>query len=114
MKKLAVLVLVALLGFGSASAQRNGDRRQMSVEQKVSNLKKELNLTDEQTAKVTVLYTDFEKKVKSAGENSREQMKSEREELEKQVQALLTDEQKKTYQEMQAKRSGGKGKGQRR
>lgn len=41
-------------------------------------------------------------------------MNSERAELEKQVQALLTDEQKKMYQEMQAKRSGGKGKGQRR
>ena len=51
--KLAVLVLVALLGFGSASAQRNGGRRKMSVEQQVSNLKKELNLTDEQTEKWT-------------------------------------------------------------
>lgn len=50
---LAVLVLVALLGFGSASAQRNGGRRKMSAEQQVSNLKKELNLTDEQTEKGT-------------------------------------------------------------
>ena len=86
----------------------------MSVEQQVSNLKKELNLTDEQTAQVTVIYTDFEKQMKSAGETSREQMRSQREELEKQVQALLTDEQKKLYQEMKTKRSGDKQQGQRR
>lgn len=70
MKKLTVLALVAILGFGCASAQRNGGgRRQMSVEQQVSNLKKELNLTDKQTEKITVLYTDFKKKMKSAGEH---------------------------------------------
>ncbi len=85
----------------------------MSVEQQVSNLKKELNLTDKQTEKIMVLYTDFKKKMKSAGEKSREQINSKRKELEKQVQALLTDEQKKTYQKMQTKRYGGKEKGRR-
>ena len=50
--------------------------------------------------------------MKSAGENSREQMNSNPKELDEQVQALLTDKQKKTYQEMQTKRSSYMGKGQ--
>lgn len=62
MKKSTVLALVAILGFGCTSAQKNGVRRQMSVPQQVNKLKKELKLTDEQTENITVLYTDFKKK----------------------------------------------------
>lgn len=73
---------------------------------------KELNLTDDQTQKVTALYTEFEKKMKEAGQGSREQMRTQREKLNQQVEALLTDEQKKVFQEKQAQRRGsGKGQG---
>ena len=46
--------------------------------------------------------------MKDAREKTREEMRAEREELDKQVQALLTEEQQKTYQELQSKR-GPKG-----
>lgn len=113
MKKMVLLVAVALMGCGLANAQqRGGGRPQMSVEDQVKNLKKELNLTDDQTQKVTALYTDFEKKMKEAGQGSREQMRAQREKLNQQVEALLTDEQKKVFQEKQAQRRGpGKGQG---
>lgn len=109
MKKAMLLVAVALMSFGTISAQRGGGRPQMSVEDQVKQLKEELNLTDDQTKKVTTLYTDFEKKMKEAGEGSREQMRAEREKLNQQVEALLTDEQKKTFQQVRAQRGGGRG-----
>lgn len=108
MKKLFIMALIAVCGFGSMSAQ-GGGRQRMSVEEQVSNLKKELNLTDEQTEKVTALYTEFHKKMKEAGRESRETMRSEREKLDKSVEALLTDEQKAAFEKMQANRRGGGG-----
>lgn len=106
MKKLIVLTAVALLGFGSLSAQRTGGHQRLTVEEQVGNLKKELNLTDEQTEKITVLYTDYRKKMQEAGEGSREKMRGEREKLDKQVEALLTDEQKTAFQKMRQQRRG--------
>ena len=50
----------------------------MSVEEQVSNLKKELSLTDEQTKQVTALYTDFQNKTQKG---DREQMRTERDKL---------------------------------
>ena len=81
----------------------------MTVEDRVNNLKKELCLTDSQATKITVLYTDFQKKRQNGGETSREQMRSEREELNKQIESILNDEQKVTYRNMQTQRKGGQG-----
>lgn len=58
--------------------------------------------------KITALYTDFEKKRVAGSEASREQMRAERQELDKQVSAVLTDTQKAKLDEMRkARRSGG-------
>lgn len=111
MRKMVLLAFVAVLGLGSVAAQqRNGGRPRMSVEEQVNRLKNELKLTDEQTKKVTALYTDFQKKQdeKSKDEQpSREQMRSEREKLNKEIESLLTDEQKKTFKQMQNRQRGG-------
>ncbi|MGM9798856.1 MAG: hypothetical protein ACI3ZY_15010 [Parabacteroides sp.] len=112
MKKWIVLVAAMLLSLGNVSAQqRGGGRQQMSVEEQVSNLKKELSLTDEQTEKVTTLYTDFQKKMQAG---DREQMRTEREKLNTQIEALLTDEQKAAFQKSktQMQGRGGSGRGQ--
>ena len=117
MKKFALLTVLALLGFGSMSAQRGDKRPQMSVEQRVEKLKKELNLTDDQVKQVTTLYTDFQKKMQSAEKGNREQMRAERDKLNKQVEAVLTDEQKKSFKKMQTQRpqrQKGQWQGQRR
>lgn len=111
MKRLVVLTAIALMGFGTMFAQRGGGRHRMSVEEQVSNLKKELSLTDEQTKKVTALYTDFQNKMKEAEGDSREKMRSEREKLDKQVEALLTDDQKKAFQQMKSQHQRGPGQG---
>ena len=109
MKRLATLALAALLGLGCASAQKKGDRPQPpTAEEQVAELKTQLSLTDEQTEKITTLFTENEAKMKDAREKTREEMRAEREELDKQVQALLTKDQQKTYQELQSKR-GPKG-----
>lgn len=107
MKKFTLLTVLALLGFGSMSAQRGDKRPQMSVEQRVEKLKKELNLTDDQVKQVTTLYTDFQKKMQSAEKGNREQMRAERDKLNKQVEAVLTDEQKKSFKKMQTQRPQG-------
>ncbi len=107
MKKIALLAVVTFIGFGSLSAQRENGRPRMSVGQQVENLKKELALTDEQTKEVTALYTDFQKKMQGTERGDREQMRAEREKLNKQVEAVLTDEQKKAFQNMQKQRRQG-------
>ena len=80
----------------------------MTVEQQVAQMTKMLDLTAEQQKKITALYTDFEKKRVAGSETSREQMRAERQELDKQVSAVLTDTQKAKLDEMRkARRSGG-------
>lgn len=80
----------------------------MTVEQQVAQMTKMLDLTAEQQKKITALYTDFEKKRVAGSEASREQMRAERQELDKQVSAVLTDTQKAKLDEMRkARRSGG-------
>lgn len=57
--------------------------------------------------KITAIYTDFEQKRKADAEVSREQMPAERQELDKQVNAVLTDTQKAKYEKMKKARRGG-------
>lgn len=109
MKKAILLSAVALLSFSSVNAQRGNGRQRMTVEERVDNLKKELCLTDSQATKITVLYTDFQKERKNGGDISREQMRSRREELNKQIEGVLSDEQKAKYRNMQTQRKGGQG-----
>ncbi|MGM9734083.1 MAG: hypothetical protein ACI3YT_08200 [Prevotella sp.] len=109
MKKIMILAVAVLMGVGSMSAQRGGGRQKMTVEQMVNNMAKELDLTADQQKKITAIYTDFEQKRKSGAETSREQMRADRQELDKQVNAVLTDAQKAKYEEMKkARRGGGK------
>lgn len=107
MKKIMILAVAVLMGVGSISAQRGGVRPRMTVEQQVANMTKELDLTADQQKKITAIYTDFEQKRKAGAEVSREQMRAERQELNKQVNAVLTDTQKAKYEKMKKARRGG-------
>ena len=97
MKKILFLALVALLGVHTADAQRKGGTR--TPEQIVENLDKKLNLTDEQEKQITTLYTDFFKQ-----ELSREERRTAMQELNKKIEALLTDEQKTAFEQMKKER----------
>ncbi|MGM9760739.1 MAG: Spy/CpxP family protein refolding chaperone [Parabacteroides sp.] len=108
MKKLIVLLGVALLtgGMNDLVAQNRGGRPQrMSVEEQVSSMKKELSLTDEQTEKVTALFTEFQKKREGQqGRPSREQMQADRQEMEKQLATILDEKQLQAYQAMRTQK----------
>lgn len=94
MKKILFMALVVMLGVQNADAQRKGGNIQ-KPEEMVKQLDKKLNLTDEQEKQLTALYTDFAKK-----DLSREERQTAMQELEKKVASLLTDEQKKVYEQM--------------
>ena len=106
MRKIVLIAAIAIMGFGSMSAQRGGGKR-MSVEEQVTAMTKERNLTADQQKKITALYTDFQKKRTENTQTSREQMRAERDNLNKQVKAVLTADQQKKFDEMMQKRRGG-------
>ncbi len=62
-------------------------------------LDKKLNLTDEQEKQITTLYADFFKQ-----ELSREERRTAMQELNKKIEALLTDEQKTAFEQMKKER----------
>ena len=65
----------------------------------VEKLDEKLNLTDEQEKQITTLYTDFFKQ-----ELSREERRTAMQELNKKIEALLTDEQKTAFEQMKKER----------
>ncbi len=98
MKKILFVSLVAMLGLQSADAQRKGGNTR-TPEQMVEKLDEKLNLTDEQEKQITTLYADFFKQ-----ELSREERKTAMQELNKKIEALLTDEQKTAFEQMKKER----------
>ena len=98
MKKIIVFALAVLLGAGTMSAQRGGGRQRMSVENRVAQMAKELDLTADQQKKITAIYTESESKRKTGERPTREQMRAEYEKTDKRVAAVLTTSQKKKYE----------------
>ena len=104
MKKILLLAIVAVLGFGNLFAQApRGGRAPMSVDDRVDRLKKELVLTDEQADKVKAIMKEGMEQFKNRDrkEMSREDMRAYREEENKKIEEVLTDEQKAAYKKMQ-------------
>lgn len=84
------------------SAQKRGQRLspEEMVNKKVEQLDKVLTLTDSQEKSVRSLYTDFYSKA-----IKREERKAKLDELNKSIEALLTDEQKKAFMEWNSKKA---------
>ena len=108
MKKIIVFALAILLGAGTMSAQRGGGRQRMSVENRVAQMAKELDLTAEQQKQITDIYTESQSKRKSGERPTREQMRAEFDKIDKQVTAVLTTSQKKKYEKMKQARQNKK------
>ena len=104
MKKIIVFALAVLLGTGTMPAQRGGERQRMSVEDRVAQMAKELDLTADQQKKITAIYTEFNSKRKTGERPTREQMRAEMEKVDKQVTAVLTKTQQKKYEELKQAR----------
>lgn len=99
MKKVILLALIIMAGMQTADAQRPQDRKQLTPEQRVEQLDKKLNLTDEQEQKILALYEEYAKQ-----EITRENHKEKMEELNKKIESVLTDEQKETFSTMSKNR----------
>lgn len=102
MKKLIFCTLMTVLCSLPMSAQKRGQRLspEEMVNKKVEQLDKVLTLTDSQEKSVRSLYTDFYSKA-----IKREERKAKLDELNKSIEALLTDEQKKTFTEWNSKKA---------
>ena len=120
MKK--IFIVACMLTFAlmvSAQGGQGGGQRQMTPEQRAQRLeqtKKDLNLNDKQFAEYKKIDEDYQKKVQAArqgGNFDREAMTKLREEQTAAVKKILTADQFKKYQELQAaqRQRGGQGGG---
>ena len=107
----AVTVAVSSFFAVQNSTAGDGDRhgKRASVEQRVENLNKKLNLTEQQKQQITVIFTESDKLMEpnreATKEQRREQMqawRAQREKINEQIVAVLTPEQKVQYEKMQA------------
>lgn len=112
MKKYVFMIMMSVAVWGTITAQspRKQNRTpEQQTEQQVKRLDKKLNLSDQQEKEMKTLYEDFFKEQSASSNNKR----AKREELDKKIEALLTDEQKKTYNEMKKEQKQKPQKGRR-
>ncbi len=102
MKKLVLVLFVALFAVGTSFAQQRDPAARL--QQEIENLTTELGLTKDQVAKITPIVTEAQKKqseafakMRESGNMDRDKMREEftkmREETDKQLKAVLTPEQ---------------------
>lgn len=119
MKKI-LLTCCLLLGIATLSRAQGGQR--MSPEDRAKNLQTQLKLSDDQTAKITVIYKNQMAKmdsIRTAANGDRDAMRSAmgplRTSTTAQIKAVLTPDQATAYDkmmaDMRAQRQGGGGGG---
>lgn len=106
MKKLLIIISLVLLQVTLVSAQGR-----MTPKERAANLKERLELTDEQTKKVEVIFEESAAKAKEIREKNMgdraEMMKAMQpinEDADKKIDSLLTDTQKQKYSELKKER----------
>lgn len=128
MKRLLMIcgLLFSVITF--AQAQQDGGRKMKSPEERAQknaeNLTKKLSLNDEQKTKATAIFLEQANavnKAREAGSGDKEARKAEMKKLsdetDAKISALLTEDQKKTYETWKAERKdkmkrGGRGDGE--
>lgn len=100
------LALVVMVAFAAGVMAQTADRKNMSKDEKMKmkmeRMKSELSLTDEQTAKIQEIYNKhFNADDRSA---SKEDWKNKREAVQNEVKAVLTADQVRKLEAMQAER----------
>lgn len=99
MKKVLFLALILVASLQQADAQRRGGKENTTPEQRMTKLSEELNLNDEQKEKIKALYLEF-----FQTQMEREERKSKMEELNKQIESVLTDEQQTKFKELSTRK----------
>ena len=94
--------------------QRRGGGMMASPEQRAARLAERLNLSDDQKAKVQKIYEDAQKDMQGMQGASREDRMAKMQATNEKVKAVLNDDQKKKFDEMQQRmrdrqRQGGPG-----
>ncbi len=119
-----ILVCTALLGFTLAAlAQEQGAperREQQTTQERLNNLSKELNLTDDQKAKIKPILGNEAAQMKALREDtslSREDRRAKFSDIQKKasdhIKAVLNPDQQKKYDDMQARMRERREQGQR-
>lgn len=122
MKKLLMVCCFVVSIVSLSKAQGGGGRMQRSPAEQAKNLQTQLSLNDDQTAKITAIYTAQAAKmdsIRTAANGDRQAMMSAmmpmRKATSEKIKAVLTDDQKKAYDKMMAERMermrGGQGGG---
>jgi len=104
MKKLLLVVFVAMMTMGSGFAQPGGGDPAARLQREIDNLTTELGLSKDQVAKVTPIVTEAQKKqadafakMREGGDMDRDKMREERTkmqaETDKKLKAVITAEQ---------------------
>lgn len=121
MKKVILAALLMVMTIGANAQDDNGRRqrpqmdRQQMVEFRVERMTKELSLTPEQQSKIKEILNEEFANMPQRGQMTQgerpsreamEQMRAKREETNKKIEALLNDEQKAKYKEMNNRRGG--------
>lgn len=96
------LITMACIQPMNAQQRENGPRRmnpEKMMQQRITEMDKELDLTDEQEKEIKKLYTDFYKNTPRE-RGSREEMMKRMSEFNEKVKAVLNDEQKVKFDKM--------------
>ncbi|TWR25964.1 periplasmic heavy metal sensor [Mucilaginibacter achroorhodeus] len=103
------IMMICLLVLGVSAVSHAQGRMRMSPEERVKQMKEKLNLTDDQTTKITAIYQAQAKSMDSlrnAGGDMRSQMRPMMQATNDKVKAILTPEQAAAWQkEMDERRA---------
>lgn len=103
MKKVLFLAFILVASLQQTNAQQRDGKGNMTpeqrVEQRMTKLSEELNLNDEQKEKIKTLYLEF-----FQTKMERDERKSKMEELNKQIESVLTDEQQTKFKELSTRK----------
>jgi len=121
MKKV-LLACCLLMGISAVTFAQGGGRQQRSPEEQAKMMQTQLKLSDDQTAKITAIYTSQaasrDSIMKASGDDRQAAMQAFRPMMQgynQKVMGVLTADQKTAYEKMMAERraQGGQGGGQR-
>lgn len=108
MKRLFLsLAMVAILASGQVTMAQGRPQR-MNREQRMEQMVKELNLSEEQSKEFKAAMDSMRPRNNNGERPSREEMEKKRTEMESKMKSILTEDQYKKYQEMQKNRRGGR------
>lgn len=108
MKRLFLcLAMVAVLA-SSQVTMAQGRPQRMNREQRMEQMVKQLNLSDEQCKEFKAVMDSVRPRNNNGERPSREEMEKMRTEMESKIKSILTEEQYQKYQEMHKNKRGGR------